>query len=335
MSGAHTDERTRPTAPAASVGPGPSSSEPTTRSPVAYRKALTALVAIAPFPAIVFLVATRSDDPFPWRELGLLVVLSMLVGHGVTVGFHRLFAHRSFRARRPLKIALATLGSMSVQGSVIGWVADHRRHHRFADRPGDPHSPFWKRDVPTQGARGLWHAHLGWCFTNNATPRERYAADLMADRDLRIIDRLFIPLTAFSLLLPFAIGFVWSGTLAGAVVALLWAGVVRVGITHNFTWSINSICHRFGRRTFQTRDTSTNVALLAPFTMGESWHNNHHAFPRSARHGLDSHQFDSSARLIRWFEQLGWATDVVLPTARELEARRADVRSGSECRGAV
>jgi stearoyl-CoA desaturase (delta-9 desaturase) len=293
------------------------------RPPAPYRKLLTAFVAAAPLLALVFLVGTSGGRPFPWRELGLLVVFSLLVGHGVTVGFHRLFAHRSFQARRPLKIVLATLGSMSVQGSVIGWVADHRRHHRFADRPGDPHSPIWKRDEPTQGAAGLWHAHLGWCFVNNATPRERYAADLIADRDLRIIDRLFIPLTAFSLLVPFGIGFLWSGTLAGAVMALLWAGVVRVGITHNFTWSINSICHRFGRRPFDTRDASTNVAFLAAFTMGESWHNNHHAFPRSARHGLDRHQLDSSARLIRWFEQLGWATDVVLPSPRELEARRA------------
>jgi stearoyl-CoA desaturase (delta-9 desaturase) len=308
---------------AASTTSGPSSVEPPASPPVLYRKMLTALVAVAPFLAIAILVATRSDAPLPWREVGLLVVFSVLVGHGVTVGFHRLFAHRSFQARRPLKITLAILGSMSVQGSVIGWVADHRRHHRFADRPGDPHSPFWKRDEPTRNVRGLWHAHLGWCFVNNATPREHYAADLMADRDLRIIDRLFLPLTGASLLLPFAIGFLWSGTLAGAVLALLWAGIVRVGITHNFTWSINSFCHRFGRRPFQTRDASTNVAFLAPFTMGESWHNNHHAFPRSARHGLDPHQFDSSARLIRWFEQLGWATNVVLPSARELEARRA------------
>jgi stearoyl-CoA desaturase (delta-9 desaturase) len=333
MSGMQTVERA-PTetvpgsAGAASATRGPSSVEPTTRPPALYRRMLTALVAVAPFLAIVILVATRGDDPLPWREVGLLVAFSVLVGHGVTVGFHRLFAHRSFQARRPLKIALAMLGSMSVQGSVIGWVADHRRHHRFSDRPGDPHSPFWTRDEPTQGVRGLWHAHLGWCFINNATPRERYAADLMADRDLRVIDRLFLPLTALSLLLPFGIGLLWSGTLAGAVMALLWAGIVRVGITHNFTWSINSFCHRFGRRPFHTRDASTNVAFLAPFTMGESWHNNHHAFPRSARHGLDPHQFDSSARLIRWFEQLGWATNVVLPSASELSARRAEMRVG-------
>jgi stearoyl-CoA desaturase (delta-9 desaturase) len=253
---------------------------------------LTAFVAIAPILALVFLIATGHADPIPWREVALLVFFAALVGHGVTIGFHRLFAHRSFEARRPLKIALATLGSMSVQGSLIGWAADHRRHHRFSDRPGDPHSPFWSRDEPIQGVRGFWHAHLGWCFTNDATSRERYAADLIADRDLRIIDRLFLPLTALTLLLPFAIGFLWSGTLAGGAIALLWAGVVRVGITHNFTWSINSFCHRFGKRPFDTRDASRNVAFLAPFTMGESWHNNHHAFPGSARLGLRASQFD-------------------------------------------
>ena len=300
-----------------------SSSPATARPPAGYRKVLTAFVAVAPIFALAFLIATGVGEPFPWREIALLVFFSALVGHGVTIGFHRLFAHRSFEARRPLKIALATLGSMSIQGSLIGWVADHRRHHRFADRPGDPHSPFWSRDEPTQGVRGFWHAHLGWCFKNNATSRERYAADLIADRDLRIIDRLFLPLTALTLLLPFAIGYLWSGTLTGAVVALLWAGVVRVGVTHNFTWSINSFCHRFGKRPFDTRDASRNIAFLAPFTMGESWHNNHHAFPRSARHGLDPGQLDSSARLIRWFEQLGWATNVTVPDAEQMDARRA------------
>jgi stearoyl-CoA desaturase (Delta-9 desaturase) len=170
--------------------------------------------------------------------------------------------------------------------------------------------------------RGLWHAHVGWAFRNEATSREHYATDLLADRDLVIIDRLFLPFCALTLLLPFAIGFLWSGTWAGAVAALLWAGVLRVGLTHNFTWSVNSVCHRFGKRAFATRDVSTNVAILAPFTMGESWHNNHHAFPRSARHGLNRGQLDSSARIIRWFEQLGWATNVNWPDASQLDARR-------------
>ena len=300
-----------------------------TQPPVQYRKVLTGLVAAAPVAAAAFVLATGVGSPFPWRELVLLAVLAALVGHGVTVGFHRLLTHRSFEARRPLKITLAILGSMSIQGSVIGWVADHRRHHRFADRPGDPHSPQWTRDEPTSGIRGLWHAHLGWCFTNDATSRERYAADLIADRDLRVIDRLFLPLTALTLLVPFGIGFLWSGTVAGGLVALLWAGVIRIGLTHNLTWAINSVCHRFGRRPFDTRDASTNVAFLAPLTMGESWHNNHHAFPRAARHGFDPHQLDSSARLIQWFERLGWATNVQWPDRDQLHERRARVPKAS------
>ena len=310
------------------LGPGPSlrpSGNLVAQRPAKYRKILTGVFAAAPFVAAVGLLVAGIGGPIPWREIALLVVFAAFVGHGVTIGYHRLFAHKSFEARRPLKIVLASLGSMSFQGSIIGWVADHRRHHRFADRPGDPHSPLWKDEQPLSGIKGLWHAHLGWCFTNESTSRERYASDLLADRDIVLIDKLFLPFCAFTLLLPFAIGWVWSGTLAGAVAALLWAGLLRVGITHNFTWSVNSICHRFGKRPFVTKDVSTNVAILAPFTMGEAWHNNHHAFPRSARHGLDRHQLDSSARLIRWFEQLGWATKVNWPDARQLDARRAGV----------
>jgi len=293
--------------------------------PATYRRILTGIFAGAPFAAAVVLIVFGIGGPVPWREIALLVVFATLVGHGVTIGYHRLFTHKSFEARRPLKIVLASLGSMSFQGSIIGWVADHRRHHRFADRPGDPHSPVWKDDEPLTGIKGLWHAHIGWCFTNEATSRERYAADLLADRDIVLIDKLFLPFCVATLMIPFAIGYVWSGTLAGAFAAFLWAGLLRVGITHNFTWSVNSICHRFGKRPFATKDVSSNVAILAPFTMGESWHNNHHAFPRSARHGLDRGQLDSSARIIRWFEQLGWATNVNWPDAGQLDARRVGV----------
>ena len=310
------------------LGPDPSvrpSGYAVPQRPATYRRVLTGIFAGAPFVAAVVLIVFGIGGPIPWFDLGLLVVFAVLVGHGVTIGYHRLFTHKSFEAKRPLKIVLASLGSMSFQGSIIGWVADHRRHHRFADRPGDPHSPVWKDDEPLTGAKGLWHAHLGWCFTNEATSRERYAADLLADRDLVLIDKLFLPFCAATLLIPFAIGYLWSGTLAGAFAAFLWAGLLRVGITHNFTWSINSICHRYGKRPFATKDVSSNVAVLAPFTMGESWHNNHHAFPRSARHGLDPHQLDSSARIIRWFEQLGWATNVNWPDARQLDARRVGV----------
>jgi len=294
------------------------------RAPL-YRLVLSALVVVAPIVVLAYSVWRATVGPFPWMPLALLVGFMVVVGHGVTIGFHRLFAHRSFEAGRPLKVALAVVGSLSFQGSLIGWVADHRRHHRLTDRPGDPHSPIWDSDDrPIDGLRGLWHAHLGWCFTNRPTSRARYAPDLLADPDLVRIDRLFVPICVATLAIPFALGFVIAGTMAGAVAALLWAGVIRVGVTHNFTWSVNSICHRFGKRAFATHDLSTNVAWLAPLTMGESWHNNHHAFPRSARHGIARGQLDTSAMLIRGMERLGWITNVNWPDPAVVEVRRVD-----------
>ena len=289
--------------------------------PALYAKVLTAVFFIAPFVALVLLVL--GYDGVPWFALGLTAALIVLFGHGVTIGFHRLFAHRSFEAIRPVKISLAVLGTLAFQGSIIGWVADHRRHHRYADRPGDPHSPIWKDDTPLRGIGGLWHAHLGWCFNVESTSREHYASDLLADRDIVWIDRLFIPLAIATFAIPFAIGYIWDGW-PGALVAVLCAGFVRVGITLNGTWSVNSICHRFGKRPFATRDVSTNFAPLAVLTMGEAWHNNHHAFPRSARHGLLPGQPDSSARIIKWFESLGWATNVNWPNPEQIEARRVE-----------
>jgi stearoyl-CoA desaturase (delta-9 desaturase) len=277
---------------------------------------------LAPFVAFVALVAMLViGHGVPWFAIGLSAVLIVVVGHGVTIGYHRLFAHRSFEANRPLKLSLAVLGTMAFQGSIIGWVADHRRHHRYADRPGDPHSPLWKDDTPMSGLRGLWHAHVGWCFHVDETSREHYARDLLADRDLVWVDRLFIPLTLATFAVPFVLGYAWNSW-AGALTALLCAGFVRIGLMLNGTWSVNSICHRFGKRPFATRDVSTNFAPLAVFTMGESWHNNHHAFPRSARHGFGRGQIDSSARIIRWFESLGWATNVVWPNPDHIALRR-------------
>ncbi|GMU77728.1 MAG: stearoyl-CoA desaturase [Acidimicrobiia bacterium] len=291
------------------------------RAPPLYEKLLTGFFFIAPFFALLALVL--DDGPFPWAAVALTAVLIVLFGHGVTIGFHRLFAHRSFEASRPLKITLATLGTLAFQGSIIGWVADHRRHHRFSDRPGDPHSPIWKGDRRMTRTGGLWHAHIGWCFSVDPTNREHYAADLLADRDLVWIDRLFLPLAISTFLVPAALGYLWGGWPA-AWTAFLCAGFVRVGITLHGTWSVNSICHRFGKRPFATRDASTNFAPLAIFTMGEAWHNNHHAFPRSARHGLLPGQVDTSARIIRWFERLGWVTNVQWPDQGRVEQRLAE-----------
>jgi stearoyl-CoA desaturase (delta-9 desaturase) len=291
------------------------------RAPL-FRQALSLLILLGPPITAVFVTLRAIGEPVPWRNLVLLTVFYFVVAHGVTIGFHRLFTHRSFEARRPLKIVLAVLGSMSFQGSLIGWVADHRRHHRYADRPGDPHSPVSFDNAPIAGWRGFVHAHVGWVFSNPSTPRAEFAPDLLGDPDLVLIDRLFVPCCIATLALPFGVGYALTGTLAGAVGALVWAGILRVGVGHHLTWAINSVCHRFGTRPFRTRDRSTNFAPLAMLTGGEAWHNAHHAFPTLARHGVDPGQIDTSARVIRWFERLGWVTHVRWPNPLQLDARR-------------
>lgn len=303
------------------AGEAPSGFEGPRPGPPLYAKVLTAIFAIAPFVALGLLIA--ADQGFPWFAVGLTLVLIVVFGHAITIGFHRCFTHRGFVPCRPLKNTLAVLGTLAFQGSVIGWVADHRRHHRFSDRPGDPHSPLWKGDEPLHGVGGLWHAHVGWMFSVDATSREKYTPDLLADPDLVRIDRLFVPLAVATFAIPFGLGFLWAGW-AGAWTCFLCAGFVRIGITLNGTWSVNSVCHRFGRRPFETRDASTNFAPLSLITMGEAWHNNHHAFPRSARHGLLPGQLDTSARVIRWMERLGWVTDVQWPDPAVVAARRIE-----------
>jgi stearoyl-CoA desaturase (delta-9 desaturase) len=270
------------------------------------------------------LVVLGVGIPFLWghaiqlRDVIIGVGLYTITGYGITAGFHRLFAHRGFKARRVLKIILATAGSMAVQGSLIGWVANHRRHHMFSDQPGDPHSPYWPSRGQGGHVRGFLHAHLGWLFGTDTTSTRRFAPDMLADPDAVLISRLFPLLAVASLALPFAIGWLWAGTLVGALTALIWAGVLRMALLHHVTWSVNSVCHLFGRRPFGTRDHSTNFAPLALLSFGESWHNNHHAFPSSARHGIQPHQLDPSAALIRLFELVGWATKVRWPAPGRL-----------------
>lgn len=291
---------------------------PEGRSVGRAERAITVLIVAAPFAALLWAVVAFWGHGIHARDALLAVVLFFIVGHGVTVGFHRLLAHKSFVAVRPLKLALAGAGSMAFEGGPIGWVADHRRHHVFSDLDGDPHSPHGKR-TPWHG---LWHAHIGWLFDHEPTSWERHAKDLMADRDMVVMNALFPLWCVVSLAIPFAAGWLLGGTLAAALTALLWAGGVRVFLIHHVTWSINSLCHVYGRRPFVTTDRSTNVGALAVVTMGESWHNGHHAFPRSARHGVLPHQWDSSARTIRCFEQLGWATNVHWATPAAIARRR-------------
>ena len=274
---------------------------------------------------VVPLLAIATAVPFvwgwglSWLDIGLAALFYAVSGLGVTVGFHRCFTHSSFKTNRPLRIALALAGSLALQGSVVAWVADHRRHHAFSDKEGDPHSPWLFGTSPVAVARGFWHAHMGWILGRDRTNARRFAPDLLADRDIAVVDRAFVPLTLASLGLPAVIGGVATASWWGALTALFWAGLVRVGLLHHVTWSINSICHMIGDRPFAARDRSANVWWLAVLSFGESWHNLHHADPTCARHGVRRGQIDISARLIRIFELLGWAHSVRWPSRRRLE----------------
>lgn len=258
-----------------------------------------------------------------WTDIGLMIAMYFISGFGVTVGFHRYLTHGSFKASRPLRIALALTGSMAVQGSVIQWVADHRRHHQFSDLEGDPHSP-WRFGTSVWGlAKGLIHAHIGWLFLRDVSNRDRFAPDLVADRDLQKIDKLFVPLVLASIFLPAVAGGLITGSWKGALTAFFWAGLVRIGLLHHVTWAINSVCHVFGERPFAMRkgDRATNFWPLAILSMGESWHNMHHADPTSARHGVLKGQIDMSARLIWIFEKLRWITHVRWPKPERIRAK--------------
>jgi stearoyl-CoA desaturase (delta-9 desaturase) len=283
---------------------------------------VTALVVGIPFIALVLGVIMLWGRGIHLRDLILAIAFYLVVGHGISIGYHRLLAHRSFAACRSLKVAFVALGSMAYEGGPIGWVANHRRHHIFADKAGDPHSPLHRGGGVGGQLRGLWHAHLGWLFTARSTSSRRHAADLLADRDIVVLNAMFPVWCVVSLALPFGLGWLLGGTIGAAVSALFWAGLVRVCVLHHATWSINSLCHMFGRRPFVTKDHSSNVGVLAVVSMGESWHNGHHAFPRSARHGLLHGQLDTSALLIRGFERLGWVGDVHWPTPEAIGNRR-------------
>jgi stearoyl-CoA desaturase (delta-9 desaturase) len=282
-------------------------------------RVVTILLVVGPVIALALLL------PFGWGRIittGDVIVAAVMyvfTGLGVAVGLHRLFAHRSFKANRTLKVVLAVAGSMALEGSIISWVAIHRRHHMFSDQPGDPHSPHRFGTGPMATLKGFGWAHTGWLFASDSTDPKRYAPDLLKDRDIVVVDRLFPVLAVASLAVPFAVGWVLYGTLAGALTALLWAGLVRMAVLHHVTWSINSICHLWGRNPFVTTDQSANFAPLALLSFGESWHNFHHSSPSSARHGALPHQIDIGARTIRLFEQAGWATKVRWPTPAQIE----------------
>lgn len=279
---------------------------------------------VIPFLATLIAVVLLWNRLVSPVDLAIAAVMYLATAIGITIGFHRLLTHRSFQTSKPLEYVFAVLGSMAVQGPVISWVADHRKHHAHTDSEGDPHSPHVGHQGGLRGvAAGLWHAHAGWLMsTQGRADWKRYAADLYEDRGMRLISRQFVPLVILTLLLPALAGYLASGTIAGAATGFLWGGLVRVFFVHHVTWSVNSVCHYFGTRRFATDDRSTNVFWLALPSLGESWHHNHHAFPRSATHGLRRWELDPSALIIGAMERLGLAWNVVR-ISRERQAERA------------
>ena len=282
----------------------------------------SAVVTLVPPLLLVAGVAFGWGGLLHWNDLVVFTFTYLLFGFGITVGFHRLLTHGSFKTHRWLRLTAAVLGSAAVEGPVIEWVATHRKHHRFSDEEGDPHSPHVGHGHGFSGAlRGLFYAHIGWVFRDaEVADEDRYAKDLRADPLMRFVDATFFAWVLLGLVFPFALGWALTGAVAGGLTGLLWGGAVRIFVLHHVTFSVNSLCHFFGRQPYETGDHSRNLAWLALPTMGESWHNNHHAFPTSARHGLRRWELDGSGAVIWALEKLGLAWDVV----RISPARLAD-----------
>jgi stearoyl-CoA desaturase (Delta-9 desaturase) len=295
----------------APAAPGPGDIQPVANE--TRDRIITGTVTVIPFLAVGAVGWLAWESVLHWSDVIVFAIGYVLTGLGITVGFHRHLTHRAFKTTRAVRGVLAALGSAAIEGPVIAWVADHRKHHAFTDVPGDPHSPHVDHGVGWRGAlRGLLHAHVGWLFLHTQRGnKERYAPDLIADPTIRFIDRTFVLWVVIGLAVPFGLGFAIGGSVVTGLTGLLWGGLVRVFLLHHVTYSINSLCHFFGRRRFDTGDESRNLLWLAPLSFGESWHNNHHAFPTSAHHGMRVWEVDLSALVILGLEKTGLAWDVV------------------------
>jgi stearoyl-CoA desaturase (delta-9 desaturase) len=273
---------------------------------------LTGTVTVVPFIALGVVCWQVWNDLLHWSDVAVFLIMYLLTALGVTVGFHRYFTHRSFQTSKPVRAVLGVLGSAAIEGPVISWVADHRKHHAFSDQEGDPHSPHVGHAGGWRGTlSGLAHAHVGWLFIHTQRgAKDRYAPDLMKDPVVRWVDRNFVWWALGGLAASFALGYALGGTCSAALTGLLWGGAVRMLVVHHVTYSINSLCHFFGRRDYATGDESRNLRWLSLFSLGESWHNNHHAFPTSAFHGLRWHELDVSGLVIRGMERVGMVWDV-------------------------
>jgi stearoyl-CoA desaturase (delta-9 desaturase) len=255
-------------------------------------------------------------------DLAVMASLYVLTGLGIGVGYHRLLTHRSFETSRALRYTWAILGSLALEGSVIPWVAHHRKHHAFSDEAGDPHSPHGHGDGFRGALKGLAHAHLGWVlFGKRQEDRECYIGDLKDDRGMNLVSDLFPLFAVLTFAIPAALGLAISGSWWGALTGFVWGGLVRVFFLHHVTFAINSICHFAGRRSFATGDQSRNVFWLALPSLGEAWHNNHHAFPTSARHGLRGREIDIAGLVIGAMERVGLVWNVVAVDAARKDGK--------------
>jgi stearoyl-CoA desaturase (delta-9 desaturase) len=283
----------------------------------------TGTVTAVPFIGLGLVVWQTWAEALRWSDFVVFAIMYLVSGLGVTVGFHRLLTHRSFKTKPWLRATFAAAGSVAIEGPVISWVADHRKHHAFSDQEGDPHSPHAGHEGGFRGAlKGLLHAHVGWLFIHTQRAnKERYAPDLMKDPKIRFVERTFLWWALGGLAVPFVLGGLIGGSWHSAWTGLLWGGLIRVLLLHHVTYSINSLCHFFGRRRFETGDESRNLAWLAPLSLGEAWHNNHHAFPTSAAHGMRRWEVDPSAAVIWMMEKTGLAWDVNRIT-RDRQARK-------------
>lgn len=290
----------------------------------AMQRLVTLIAVVVPFLGLVVAIACAWGWGFTWAEAGLLIGMYLATGLGITVGYHRLFAHKSFETIRPIKFVLGVLGSMSVQGALDEWVATHRRHHQHSDDDGDPHSPHEFGGGIRGVIVGAWHAHVGWIFNSTHPDLRRYVRDLRSDRLVRIVSRLFLLWVFLGLVIPTLLGGILNGTWSGMILGFLWGGLVRVFLVHHVTWSINSICHLWGSRPFRSKDHSRNNIVFGVLAFGEGWHNNHHAFPTSARHGLRWWEFDASYAIVRVLKSLGLAWNVRVPARHAVAAKRAE-----------
>lgn len=295
-----------------------------THHPITWRlRAINLIVVLLPFAGLVAAIIMLWGVAFSWVYLALLVGMYLATGLGITVGFHRFFTHKSFDAPKPVVFMLGALGSMAIQGSILEWVSVHRSHHQHSDEADDPHSPHTHGDTVLGILRGAWHSHIGWLFAPSPKGLDRYVVDLKKDKMINWISKTFPFWALFGLALPALLGGLLTMSWMGVLLGLIWGGLVRVFFVHHVTWSVNSVCHIWGSRPYRSHDESRNNAIIGILAMGEGWHNNHHAFPTSARHGLSWWQFDLSYVLIKSLSLIGLASNVRVPAPERLAAKRA------------